>query len=416
MVATWSQVQGLSSFWILLCIFGMNALAAEFFPSSVRGEGCVTGMGDTGAVCFQTAKVHAVEPQKAYEPSPSTRRATLKRSFRRAQRRAALHGYTWYRGRLCTATHLGTSCSDLAQDPIITQNVAPKLSRRRQRLTVFNWNCSGLAPYKWDQLQQWLDHQCIDVLSVQETHWSYTTEWLQSKYCAIHSGDHSNAGGILFLISRQLCAQHDISWAEIIPGRLLHVRIHGQKRHIDLISVYQHIHRSDRLEQRQDVWNQLDTVLTSLSTRHTLLLMGDFNTSLQRRSNAIGVKDYLHQGDRCLGPPHRDQHLLHNLIQTFDLTALNTWSHSLGPTYQFDHQHSRIDFIFCRRHFSDKTSKQVQYLYDFNLNNLHGAMHFPMICSVLKVWHQHPHAQPLGWSRAARLDLCQFWCQPSSST
>ena len=44
-----------------------------------------------------------------------------------------------------------------------------------------------------------------------------------------------------------------------------------------MISVYQHIHRSDRLDQRQDVWNQLDTVLNSLSTRHTLLLMGDFN-------------------------------------------------------------------------------------------------------------------------------------------
>lgn len=52
---------------------------------------------------------------------------------------------------------------------------------------------------------------------VEESHWSFTSEWVQSHYFAIHTGSGNRHA-----------------------GRLLHVRIHGLARHIDFISVYQH--------------------------------------------------------------------------------------------------------------------------------------------------------------------------------
>ena len=99
------------------------------------------------------------------------------------------------------------------------------------------------------------------------------------------------------------------------------------------------------------------------------------------------------------------------------MTALNTWSHLHGPTYKFDDRHSRIDFIICRHHLADATSRNVQYLLDFPLIGLSGASHVPLMTSLLKVWHTDVGTQKkTGWTKVHRLELSQQWLHPSTST
>ena len=282
---------------------------------ALRGEGSNLSM-QVGRASDTLAKVHAEEPHAAF--GYSTCRpfsSTSKRSYRRAVRRANIHGYTWYRGQLCSAEQLGTPTTPPVPQSRRTQNVTSKPLKRRPRLTLLNWNAGGLPTHAWDHLQQWLDLQDIAIIAVQETHWRYTSEWLQSRYYAIHSGGEGHAG-LLCLISRKLCSQHDISWTEIVPGRLVHIRIHGIRHHIDFVNVYQHIHIASRMEQRDDIWHHLQSLLSKLSTKNTLIMMGDFNTSLQRRSAAVGSPLYRHGDQLCAGPKHSDSFQLMHILQT----------------------------------------------------------------------------------------------------
>ena len=265
----------------------------------------------------------------------------------------------------------------------------------------------------WDMFQQWIETQSIDLVSIQETHWKYTSEWLQSHYFAVHSGGSEGHSGILCLISKKLCNQHDLAWTEIIPGRLVHIRIHGLRKHIDFISLYQHVHAISRLDQREEIWHQLGCLLTKLPSKHVLILMGDFNTSLQRSCTAVGAPTYLHEGVHCSGPKHRDMSTLLTTLTSHDLCALNTWNTDAGPTYRFGEQHSRIDFICCRRKHADRTAMNVQYLWHFPLLGLTGSQHVPQVCSVLKVWHTPPRTSQSGWTKSQRLELGQQWTHPN---
>eukprot|EP00435_Cladocopium_sp_Y103_P069123 s396_g32.t1 len=268
----------------------------------------------------------------------------------------------------------------------------------------------------WDWFQWWLSLQSIDVIGLQETHWSFTREWVQERFYIVHSGMSSRAAGLMFLVSRKLCEQHDISWGEIVPGRLLHLRLHGVHRHIDIVNLYQHVHAPQRMDDRAEVWHQLSLLLAQLPKRNTLVLLGDANTSLRTCADVVGIDTYAMMNKRCRGPDHSDTHQLQTILKTFSLTALNTWTHDLGPTYQFDLQHSRIDFICCRTQFADATSKQVQYLTDFPLLCHGGAFHVPMITSLLKAWNHNSPQRPQGWTRNQRLDLCHQWLHPNERT
>ena len=112
--------------------------------------------------------------------------------------------------------------------------------------------------------------------------------------------------------------------------------------------------------------------------------MGDLNTSLQKCGPSTGLPDYAIDGRRSQGPIYRDSAQLHNLIRIYDMIALNTWKHDLGPTFQFENKHSRIDFIFCKRHLVDAGAREAHYLQHFPLLKLTGAIHYPVLCTVLK--------------------------------
>ena len=198
-----------------------------------------------------------------------------KRSFQRAQRRASKHRYTWRRGKLFSAKQLGTSID--THEPIHTHavNSVPHGRRHRQRITCFSWNSGGMGAEKWDLFQIWLAQQQIGVVCLQETKWPFSSEWAQQHYHVVHSGNTGRSAGLMCMVSKQLCSTHELSWHEPIPGRLLHVRVHGVHRSLDILNIYQHVHAPHRLDERSEVWHQLLTLLDNLPRRNTVMLLGD---------------------------------------------------------------------------------------------------------------------------------------------
>lgn len=272
----------------------------------------------------------------------------------------------------------------------------------------FSWNAGGLAPARWDLLQQWAEAQELDVLCVQETHWPYDSEWQTSSYHCIHSGIHGNKAGVLCLISKRLCPSHQLSWQIIDPGRFLHVRIHGEHRSIDILNLYQHVHSVSNMDQSQHVWDLLNDQLTRLPQRNFLMMMGDFNTSLPNRSTSVGAGHYLHQGRRVTGTTHTDSDLFHQLLRQHSLVVLNTWSLNHGPTYVHPNANSRIDYVCCRRWHTDQAARQVHQLHLFPLNFDANTFHIPILTSTLRCWIPCT-SQTAGWSHRQRLRLYMHW-------
>ena len=401
-----SRVQ--RSIWILVTVL----LCLNFNFSSEWGEGSVTDTGDGRGMTSVIPKTRVEEPRHTVE-FPQTRQpktSTTKRSYKRAIRRIRTHGYTWYRNKFFTASDMGITLNRLQPSPTAPNMQTPK-SQHRQRLICLSWNCGGLPVAHYDMLLMWAAQQPINIIFLQETHWGHTNEWLTDHYYIIHSGVSYKQAGLMCMISKKTCPIHDISWREIDPGRLLHIRIHGKTRCTDLINVYQYTSNSVNNDKRETFWHKLHELLSSLPQRNTLFLAGDMNTTADVRSNAIGLATYAWEGRRLKGTNHADSDHWQQIMRQHDLCALNTWDNRHGPTYQFSHQHSRIDFLCCRRVHSDHTSKQVQQLRDFALLPLDGAFHVPLLTSIRKQWNPDAQQKHLGWTRQQRLELHGHYLQ-----
>ncbi|CAE7677705.1 unnamed protein product [Symbiodinium sp. CCMP2592] len=159
----------------------------------------------------------------------------------------------------------------------------PRMDRRPQlhaaapasaaRLLHVSYNAGGLTGESYQELMQWLaqlpPEQCPMIVHIQETHWSHDQEYSTPGWHIISSACSSpKAGGLLTLVSAQLCSANQISSSSRVAGRLLHVRIDLGDRTVDAINTYQKVYHSGstRIEkgqtqtaadQRMGVWTSL---------------------------------------------------------------------------------------------------------------------------------------------------------------
>ena len=113
-----------------------------------------------------------------------------------------------------------------------------------------------------------------------------TQEFTRDHWHVISSGSTSEKGaGVAVLVRETICQAQSIRYTEVIPGRALHIRIPGEQFSLDVICAYQLVWRSQSTaiankNQRQKLLDQLHQHMKGLPSRNTLLLAGDFNSSL----------------------------------------------------------------------------------------------------------------------------------------
>ena len=375
---------------------------------SLWGEGFGVAM-DTKKISSEM-KTHGLESKEVYEPNQAKTSRAVKRSYKRAMKRIAIHGYTWYKGRLL---HGATSQTPPSPAPKMT-NQSPPRRVQRQRLTCLTWNAGGLAAHTWDAFQAWLISQHIDIILIQESHWTSTMEWTQDRYHCIHSSMGCRRGGLLTLIAKHVCSEADIGWNELEPGRVLHVRLHGPSNCIDVLNVYQHVGSSQNLEARDQIWQLLNQTFQDFLHRNQLILGGDFNCSLLHRSAAVGQGMFHFQTQRQPGTQHADVDNFHSLLKTNNLQALNTWSQPSEATFENGEVGSRIDFLCCKRLHSDQTARDVRHLHLFPLLPDTGPRHIPLMTSIQRNWYARCSTTNAQWTRRRRLDLHQRWMRDSN--
>ena len=170
-------------------------------------------------------------------------------------------------------------------------------------MSFLSWNASSLSAARNAELQTWLNSEhgnSIDLVAVQETHWKGPLEYRTGRFLAVHSGASKAEAGILALINTQKFPAHTVHHTEVVPGRLVHLRLEADPC-IDVVILYQHAWSSARLAARhsphQDVvlarraelWAKLGTLISNLPKRNQLLLLGDCGHSCDGQSHATGL-------------------------------------------------------------------------------------------------------------------------------
>eukprot|EP00435_Cladocopium_sp_Y103_P068199 s396_g31.t1 len=316
----------------------------------------------------------------------------VKRSLKRAHRRALQQGFAWYKGRCYAAADF--SFMPLPQPPATTttQRAWTQYNRRhrpRRRVSCLQWNCSGLSSSKLDELKTWLHVQGVQIITLVETRWTFTSEWVDDAWIHLHSGSIDGRGkGILVLIARDFCNANDIRWQEIEVGRLLQVRIPTKSRPLDLVAMYQHVDvRSPQcLAQREAIWHKFDNLLGQVPHRNLLLAMGDYNCNLPECGSFTGSEWYKWRGHLTKGSQHQDSGRLMSILRFHGLTGLNTWRASDGPTFVHAGSSSRIDFACTRKSHVDCQAKRPTYLWDAPFTPPTQQGHVPILHQIALYW------------------------------
>ena len=276
-----------------------------------------------------------------YDVPPHLATATTrvqKRSYARFLRRLTTYGKAVYRGR--TYTRPPGQVPDAEphapqQDPGSTPGAAPTSHRWR----IVSWNAGGLSQPKLEELFLWLQMEelqgrPVHIMTVQETHWTFTSEWQSQGHWLIHSSveKSSRSAGVLQILRQDFVSTQQIRTAHVIPGRLVHTRL-ATEPPISLITVYQHCWSTNStltptqdklLEVREQLWTQLHRLVGGVAQRHQLVIAGDFNTpcpALEDRPQLIRAAIRL---DREV-PTQKDYGRLQSLLRDHSLTAVSSF-------------------------------------------------------------------------------------------
>ena len=188
----------------------------------------------------------------------------------------------------------------------------------------------------------------------------------------------------MIMVHSSLCQAKDIRFNEVLPGRLLHVRVPGASFSMDVISFYQYVWRSKQTltqnqEQRKSALDCLSKTVSSLPQRNTLIVAGDFNMSLKTDRKYVGPCTI---GVSKLG--QRGAKDLHRLLEQQRLVAANTWSVRKPATHVQGNSISQIDFVLLRQNQAQGPGKSCSPCRQFAAASWRdGSRHFPLIGRIV---------------------------------
>ena len=329
----------------------------------------------------------------------TTANPVRKRAFARAQQRARIHGATRYKGRWMSAAELGVEPTPTPAKP----HASPR--KPAARFQYLSWNAGGLHVSRYQELKHWLQQPAasqLDLIAIQETHWQGAQEYATARHYAIHSGGSKSEAGLLVLINKHTFPESKIQHRDLIPGRLLHLRLESDPC-IEVFIGYQHAwslgaranqpkHKETLLEKRSEFWTQLAKALHAVPKRNQVLVLADMNTDLHTDSIHVGKGVYVRQAQHA-----SDANFLQELLRQQQLVALNTWRKA-GPTSctflsasTGTQGSSQIDFALARHAHSDSLARQAKPM-DLPFVPTQGLRHRPILGTI--PYPRPPHGKP----------------------
>ncbi|CAE7279311.1 unnamed protein product [Symbiodinium natans] len=238
-------------------------------------------------------------------------------------------------------------------------NSADKPSGAQQRLKVLSINVNSLSGFLWGEVKAFLGGEGLqyDFIFLQETHRTAFCAFKVDNWMAVGSST-KRGEGVLTLVHPRYDASM-VRYQEIIPGRVLRVKVCHKEAAIETLNIYQHvwIHTDDpeqNKQRRQTLLDKCTATIQGMARRDTLILAGDFNSEVHAVNGLIGTRVNRSAYHQALDPL-----TLPRFIQDNALVALNTW-HMKDPCTNYTRTgNSQIDYILVRAPSADTRAKQV---------------------------------------------------------
>ena len=363
--------------WILLCLLQLHINGA-YGVKVGNGPTTFPGVGVPTKQSGRTADDFSRQAGGNF-----AKQLVRKRAYQRALIRAQQNGFTMYRGRRMTAVQ-----ASLCQTPKL--QVAPasgsrwagqaRKAAKQPRLRVISHNLGGICQATFDNFSNWLEHSPYDIVLLQEIHFGVgktSNEW-QTKHWHIITSVQTDVrfAGVAVCVRRSLATGQHVKYQEVLPGRLLHVRVYPDfltdKLDVSLetLCAYQHaaIDTASHISSRQRFWTQLSRSIASLPHRNVLLLGGDFNCTPKGSAGRMGA-------GLISGSAHPDSTEFRDIIVEHDLCVLNTWQSGCkngNYTFMNGDRSSQIDYLMLRRSHADCIARD-----SCPLMGLHAVDHSP---------------------------------------
>ena len=319
------------------------------------------------------------------KPQPSCK-GKGKLSYQRAVRKALQEGSAMYKGREMTSRELGVTTAAPIAPKVTVRHKKSKFLEQKE-LSYMSWNAGSLTTAVWEELLSILrtpPYRDVKLVAIQETHWRGSWQFSRDGWNVVSSGSLGEKGaGVLIMVHSTLCKQQEIRFNEIMPGRVLHVRIPGKSLSLDAISCYQYVWRSkenlqSNKDNRSSLLRKLGSSIRGMPQRNTLLVMGDFNMSLRSDMKYVGPSTV----PSCrLG--HKGSKELHQLLEDHLLTATNTWCVRKPATHEQGNSVSQIDYVLLRLSQAKGPGKATRPQRDFPVAQWReGSRHFPLMGQI----------------------------------
>ena len=356
----------------------------------------------------------------------SSSKHCVKRSWRRAVQRAVSFGKVRYHG--CWIRLKQISKEDIQQAKLSmpgsghgtrrAKGTLPSPSNTSSSLNYLSVNLGGLPVSKFDELLHYGHSHSVDVLAVTETRRKPSMCWQSGAYRVIQSGEGDTAASNSYAgVMLAVAGKGDISYEEVVPGRILHVRLspscattcsspsRSSPPPLNIIAFYNKYlaqgpaddgdDTAVPLEVRSNLWSKLDSLIKSLPRRQGLLLLGDFNCHVPRHAPYVAEPE----PSNNLSP---DGDELLTLLERHDLRMQNTGCRHKAVTFSSSVQvpprlGSRPDFVIIRSSMRRLASQvRVQWTLPFQTASLAG-WHAALTGSLdtrWRCWRKGSSSQP----------------------
>ena len=369
-----------------------------------------------------------------------------KRSFKSACRRAVVAQQpVSYRGQQLTPVQVRRSgnCPPRHSGQGSGRPPRSRAGLASRELRVLSWNAGHLGQQQWAEIKSWLQteaKQVCDVLVLQETHWQATAEFsVAGWYCISSASEYvpttddktdggsaqpaptvpagalpnqprprrkslrgskgpstTKADGVMVLLSPEVSA-NTVRWKAHLTGRLLETRFDWHGARTTVLAVYQHVWSPAKTVQanKQDraaVLKALSRGVRRVPARDTMIIAGDFNSSVSPTPRLVGPRTLAPQEARP------DEAEFTNFVRTHHLTVLNTWQVSSPHTFVQGDSRTQIDFLLTKVSSSGGLAKQAAPLANFPLGSWKTGGHLPLLARIRPIRHWHlpgPRVKPL---------------------
>ena len=196
---------------------GVRSWLRNLILMTIRmGSAWAGGGSRVAPMCTQQELRHSGQQLLKVQIQPSAISRSAKRSYKRACRRAILHGQTIYKGKLLRAEQ------QTKEHHHNRDGQRPPHHTIRTGLHVFCLNVGGLGGGLYEELLHFLDTSMYNLVLLQETKWVHDSEYKTLNWICIGSG-HSKQkhAGVMIMIRRSITVAEEVKYECDLSARLL---------------------------------------------------------------------------------------------------------------------------------------------------------------------------------------------------